>query len=167
MAELQLSNRQASDFELIGNGGFAPLEGFMDPRTGSPCAKTCGLSPARSGRSRSRWRPIRVLRGRQRRARRLRSARSSACSRSRRSSKGREREADEVYRTTDNEHPGVGPSASTATMPGRPDRRRGSARHEDAFRSATRRPSSEEGLRRPRLAARGRVPDAQPDPSRT
>ena len=29
MAELQLSNRQASDFELIGNGGFAPLTGFM------------------------------------------------------------------------------------------------------------------------------------------
>jgi sulfate adenylyltransferase len=26
---LTLSNRQASDFELIGNGGFAPLEGFM------------------------------------------------------------------------------------------------------------------------------------------
>jgi sulfate adenylyltransferase len=29
MAELQLSSRQASDFELIGNGGFAPLTGFM------------------------------------------------------------------------------------------------------------------------------------------
>ena len=29
MAELQLSSRQASDFELIGNGGFAPLQGFM------------------------------------------------------------------------------------------------------------------------------------------
>jgi len=26
---LQLSNRQASDFELLGNGGFAPLTGFM------------------------------------------------------------------------------------------------------------------------------------------
>src|SRR5207253_1585941 len=26
---LQLSNRQASDFELLANGGFAPLTGFL------------------------------------------------------------------------------------------------------------------------------------------
>ena len=26
---LELSNRQASDFELLANGGFAPLTGFM------------------------------------------------------------------------------------------------------------------------------------------
>ena len=27
--DLTLSNRQASDFELLANGGFAPLKGFQ------------------------------------------------------------------------------------------------------------------------------------------
>src|SRR5687768_17410326 len=106
---LTLSNRQASDFELLANGGFAPLDGFMGSEDWRSVCEDMTLADGDEI-----WSiPITL-------------ATDLECSEGdvielsapNRKALGRlnvtevverdvELEAEKVYRTTDNEHPGV------------------------------------------------------------
>ena len=105
---LQLSSRQASDFELLGNGGFAPLTGFMGS---ADHVSVCDDMRLTSGEI---W-PIPITL-----ATDLECSVGDVVELSAPNGKalGRltveeifekdvELEAEKVYRTTDNEHPGV------------------------------------------------------------
>ena len=53
MSELKLSHKQTADFELLANGGFAPLEGFQGSEAWQSVVET--HAPARTAsRGRSR-----------------------------------------------------------------------------------------------------------------
>jgi sulfate adenylyltransferase len=107
--ELTLSSRQTADFELLANGGFAPLEGFMGSDDWRSVVENMTLSDGEEV-----W-PIPVVL-----ATDLECSEGDVIELSASNGKalGRitvsevferdvEREAEQVYRTTDNEHPGV------------------------------------------------------------
>ena len=55
---LQLNERQTADFEMIGNGGFAPLTGPQGSDDWKSVVENMTLRrTASTGRSRSPWRP--------------------------------------------------------------------------------------------------------------
>ena len=156
---LQLTARQASDFELLANGGFAPLTGFLGA---AEWKSVCDDMKLTSGEI---WSiPITL-------ATDLECSVGDVVELSAPNGKalGRltveeiyekdvDHEAETVYRTTDNEHPGVaairaegnrclaGPIEADAL----PD-------HEEAFRSATRRPPRRSS-RSPTAAGSGSSP---------
>ena len=57
MSELQLSHKQTADFELLANGGFAPLEGFQGSEAWKTVVDDMRLPDGSRGRSPSRSRP--------------------------------------------------------------------------------------------------------------
>ena len=167
---LKLSSRQASDFELLGNGGFAPLRGFMGADDWRSVLRVDATDLRRvSGRSRSRSRPTSSAGP----------ATSSSCRRRTSKALGRlnvsevferdlELEAENVYRTTDQEHPGVAAihKEGTRCVAGQievdalPD-------HDEAFMRRYQTPAEAKAVvRGARLEADRRLPDPQPDPPR-
>src|SRR5919201_5610498 len=105
---LQLTNRQASDFELLANGGFAPLEGFMGSADHRSVCENMELT------SGDIW-PIPItlatdLECSEGDVVELTAPNGKALGRltvSEVFERDVELEAEKVYRTTDNEHPGV------------------------------------------------------------
>jgi sulfate adenylyltransferase len=105
---LQLSSRQASDFELLGNGGFAPLTGFMGSADHKSVCEDMRLT---SGEI---W-PIPITLATDLECEvgdviELSAPNGKALGRltvEEIYDKDVELEAEQVYRTTDNEHPGV------------------------------------------------------------
>ena len=108
---LELTNRQASDFELLGNGGFAPLEGFMGSEDWNSVCEDMKLSSRQGAEI---W-PIPITLATDLEAvegdvveltapngKKLGTLEVSEVF-----DRDVEKEAELVYRTTDGEHPGV------------------------------------------------------------
>ncbi len=167
--KLQLTDRQTADFEMIGNGGFAPLSGPQGSEDWKSVVESMTLADG------SYW-PIPITL-----ATDLDASDGDVVELS--SDEGKElgrlsvtevferdleAEAENVYRTTDKEHPGVAAIyeegarciAGTYEVDALPD-------HEDAFMSRYFTGGGvPQGVRRPGLEPRRRLPDPQPDPSR-
>ena len=166
---LTLTARQASDFELLANGGFAPLTGFMGSADHKSVCEDMRLT---SGEI---W-PIPITLATDLECEvgdvvELSAPNGKALGRltvEEIYEKDVELEAEKVYRTTDDDHPGVaaireegarciaGPIEADAL----PD-------HEEAFMKRYQTAAGVEAVvRRPRLEADRRLPDPQPDPPR-
>ena len=167
---LTLSERHTADFEMIANGGFAPLDRLPGRRR--LAARLRGDAPGRrrllADPDHPRHRP-RLLRRRRRRPL-LRRGQAAGPPHGRGDLRARraQREAEQVYRTTDDDHPGVaaiyeegdrclaGPIEADAL----PD-------HEERVHAPLPDPGGvAQGVRRPRLEQGRRLPDPQPDPPR-
>ena len=172
LPKVPLGPRTLSNLEMISTGVFSPLTGFMDRETTTPSSRTCASrtaspgpcpSPSPSTRRAARELPedaeIALVDG---------GRRAVATMRLRdRYRYDREREATLVYRTTDRDHPGV------AALYRQGDVLLGG--EVDADPTPRPRPlpppllhpaRAQGDFPREGLAARGRLPDPQPDPSR-
>ena len=166
---LQLNERQTADFEMIGNGGFAPLTG---PQGSADWKSVCENMTLADGEY---W-PIPItlatdLDASEGDTVELTSDEGKALGRLKVEEifeRDIDQEAEQVYLTTDTEHPGVAALheegarciAGTYEVDELPD-------HEEAFTKRYLSPRGvAQGLRRPRLEARRRLPDPQPDPPR-
>ena len=166
---LTLSERHTADFEMIGNGGFAPLTGFQGS---ADWERVCTEMRTAAG---DYW-PIPITL-----ATDLECEVGDVVELSSDEGKplGRitveeiferdvRKEAELVYRTTDEAHPGVAAIyeegnrciAGPIEVDALPD-------HEEAFMRRYKTPAeTQAGVRRPRLEADRRLPDPQPDPPR-
>ena len=168
--KLQLTDRQTADFEMIGNGGFAPLTGPQGSEDWKSVVENMTLT------SGEYW-PIPITL-----ATDLDVSEGDTVEVSSDEGKplGRlnvtevferdlEAEAENVYGTTDKEHPGVAAIyeegarciAGTYEVDELPD-------HEDSLHAAATSAAAEstQGIRGSRLEADRRLPDPQPDPPR-
>ena len=167
---LTLSARQTADFELLANGGFAPLKGFMGSADWKSSVENMTLADGEEV-----W-PIPVtlatdLEVSEGDVVALSADNGKALGRIRVSEifeRDVEKESEHVYRTTDDAHPGVAATkqegnrciAGEIEADATPD-------HEEAFMRRYFTPGRvAQGVRRSRLEADRRLPDPQPDPSR-
>ena len=167
--QLQLTERQTADFEMIGNGGFAPLTGSQGSEDWKSVVEEMTLT------SGEYW-PIPItlptdLDFSEGDTVELTSDEGKALGRLKVEEvfeRDLEPEAEQVYLTTDKEHPGVAAIYEEgARCIAGTDRGRRAARPRGGLHEALPHPRGvEEGVRRPRLEADRRLPDPQPDPPR-